>query len=181
MRITVEDFAETYKVSDRSTAYSALKEATERLYGRDIRTYDNLGRRHGRFRWVQSIEYHDGQGYVELVFTQHVAPYITLLHKKFTTYILRQISTVNSIYSIRLFELLMQFKRTGIVVIGVEELKLLFELEGKYDRFANLKVRVIEPAVQELRVKANLDISWEAMRRNRRVETLRFTFHENPQ
>lgn len=181
MRITVEYFAETYKVSDRSTAYTALKEATERLYERDIRTYDNRGRRHGRFRWVQSIEYYAGQGYVELVFTQHVAPYITLLHKQFTTYILKRISTVNSIYSIRLFELLMQFKNTSVVVIGVEELKLLFELEGKYDRFANLKARVIEPAVQELRVKANLNISWEAMRRNRRVETLRFTFHDNPQ
>ncbi|MCP4903061.1 MAG: replication initiation protein [bacterium] len=181
MRITVEDFAEMYRVSDRSTAYTALKEATERIYERDIKTYDKRGRRYGRFRWVQSIEYHDGQGHVELVFTQHVAPYITLLHKQFTTYILKQISTVNSIYSIRLFELLMQFKGTGTVVISVDELKMLFELEGKYDRFTNLKARVIEPAVLELRTKANLDITWEPLRRKRQVQSLRFTFQENPQ
>ena len=181
IRISVGDFAETYRISDRSTAYTALKEATDRLYERDIKTYDERGRRYGRFRWVQSVEYHQGEGYVELVFTQRVAPYITLLHKQFTTYFLKQISRVNSIYALRLFELLMQFKKTGVVVIGVDELKLLFELEGKYDRFANMKARVIVPAVQELRTKANLNISWEPVRHNRRVVSLRFAFHDNPQ
>ena len=108
IRITGGDFAQTHKISERSTAYTALKEAADRLYERDIKTYDERGRRYGRFRWVQSVEYPQGQGYVELVFTQHVAPYITLLHQQFTTYFLKQISRVNSIYAIRLFELLIK-------------------------------------------------------------------------
>ena len=181
MRVSVSDFAETYHISERSTAYTALQEATDRLYERDIKTYDEKGRRYGRFRWVQAVEYHQGQGYVELTFTQRVAPYVTLLHRQFTTYMLKQVAQVNSIYAIRIFELLMQFKTTGVVVMALDEFKLLLELEDKYNRFANLKARVIEPAVSELTSKANLEISWEPIRKNRRVSSLRFKFKENPQ
>jgi plasmid replication initiation protein len=181
IRVTVSDFAETYGMSDRSTAYTALQEATDRLYERDIKTYDENGKRYGRLRWVQAVEYREGQGYVEVTFTQRVAPYVTLLHRQFTTYMLKQIARVSSIYAIRIFELLMQFKTTGVVVIGIDELRLLLELEDKYDRFTNLKARVIEPAIRELTTKANLIISWEPIRRNRKVTSLRFTFRENPQ
>jgi len=181
IRVSVEDFAATYHISDRSTAYTALKEATDRLYERDIKTYDENGQRYGRFRWVQAVEYREGQGYVELTFTQRVAPYVTLLNRQFTSYMLRQIARVNSIYAIRIFELLMQFKRTGVVVMGLDEFRLLLELEGKYDRFSNLKARVIEPAIKELTNKANLEISWEPIRHKRRVTSLRFIFKQNPQ
>ena len=181
IRVTVGDFAETYQISDRSTAYTALQEATDRLYERDIKTYDESGRRYGRFRWVQAVEYHQGQGYVELTFTQRVVPYITLLHRQFTTYLLKQIAQVNTIYAMRIFELLMQFKKTGVVVMSLDEFKLLLELEDKYDRFSNLKARVIEPAIKELTDKAGLQIHWEPIRKKRTVTALRFTFNEDPQ
>jgi plasmid replication initiation protein len=177
----VNNFAETYGISDRSTVYNALQEATDRLYERDIKTYDENGKRYGRFRWVQAVEYQVGQGYVELTFTQRVAPYLTLLHRQFTTYLLKQVAQVNSIYAIRIFELLMQFKATGKIVIGLDELRLLLELEDKYDRFTNMKARVIEPAIRELSTKANIVISWEPVRRKRKVTALRFSFKENPQ
>lgn len=139
VRVTVGDFAETYDISDRSMVYTALQEATDRLYERDIKTYDENGKRYGRFRWVQAVEYQVGQGYVELTFTQRVAPYLTLLYRQFTTYLLKQVAQVNSIYAIRSFELLMQFKATGKVVIGLDELRLLLELEDTYERFTNMK------------------------------------------
>jgi len=88
---------------------------------------------------------------------------------------------VSSIYAIRIFELLMQFKTTGVVVIALEEFRLLLELEDKYDRFTNLKARVLDPAIRELTAKANLDIAVDLIRRNRKVVSLRFTFSENPQ
>lgn len=181
IKISVSDFAEIFDISDRSTVYTVLQEATNRLYERDIKTYDENGKRYGRFRWVQAVEYYEGQGYVELTFTQRVAPYISLLHQQFTSYQLKQIATVSSIYAIRIFEFLMQFKATGVVVIELDEFKRLLEIEGKYDRFANLKVRVIEPAVRELTHKANLIITWIPFRQRNRVTGLRFTFQENPQ
>ncbi len=181
MRVTVGEFAETYAISDRSTAYTALQDAANRLFERDVKTYDDRGRRYGRMRWVQSIEYHQGSGYVELTFTQHVAPYISLLHKQFTSYMLRKIARVTSSYAIRIFEFLMQYKNTGLVVMGLDEFKLLLELDQKYDRFSNLKARVIDPAVRELVVKAGLDITWEPIRTGRTVTKLRFSFREQPQ
>jgi len=181
MRVTVSDFAENFGISDRSTAYTALQDATDRLYERDVKTYDERGRRYGRFRWVQAVEYHQVKGYVELTFTQRVIPYISLLHRQFTSYVLRQIAGVNSSHAFRIFELLMQFKTTGMVVMAIDEFKLLLDLEHKYDRFSNLKTRVIDPAVRELTSKAGLEIEWEPLRTNRRVTSLRFVFKEHPQ
>ncbi len=181
MRVTVGEFAEPYGISDRSTAYTALQDAANRLFERDVKTYDDRGRRYGRMRWVQSIEYHQGSGYVELTFTQHVAPYISLLHKQFTSYMLRKIARVTSSYAIRIFEFMMQYKNTGVVVMGIDEFKLLLELDQKYSRFSNLKARVIDPAVRELVVKAGLDITWEPIRTARTVTGLRFFFREQPQ
>lgn len=181
IRVTVSDYADAYHISDRSTAYTALQEATDRLYERDIKTYDANGKRYGRFRWVQAVDYREGQGYVEVTFSQRVAPYISLLHQQFTTYMLKQVARVNSSYAIRIFELLIQFRKTGVLLIGLDELRLFLELEDKYDRFSNLKARVLDPAIRELKYKANLDISVETLRQNRRVVSLRFTFKENEQ
>lgn len=181
IRVTVDEFSATYEISDRSTAYEALRDASDRLYERDVRTFDAKGKARGRFRWVQAVTYHKGQGYVEVTFSQNVAPYVTLLHREFTSYMLKQVSKVNSIYAIRMFELLMQFKSTGMLLLGLDEFKRLLALDDKYDRFSNLKLRVIDPAIKELTNKANLEIRWTAIRDKRRVTSLRFDFKENPQ
>jgi plasmid replication initiation protein len=87
--------------------HTALQQATDERYKRDIKTDDESGRRHGRSRWVQAVEYREGQGSVALAFTQGVPLYVTLLHQQLTTYLLKQVTQVSSIYAIRIFEPLM--------------------------------------------------------------------------
>ena len=172
------DFAETYGVPEHK-AYEYLEEATTKLFERDIKTYD--GRSRTRFRWVDWVKYHDGEGYVSLSFTRWVAPYLTLLHKQFTSYRLVQIASLRSVYAIRLYELLMQFKETGKREISLQKFKDRLELSDKYNRFSNLKARVIESAVKELEVKSNLLIEWEPIRKGRTVIALSFVFQEDLQ
>ncbi|WP_411268939.1 replication initiation protein [Pseudomonas guariconensis] len=53
-------------------------------------------------------------------------------------------------HSFRLFELLMQFKSTGVLVIEVEKLRILLDLGDSYKRFNNLRQRVITPSINEI-------------------------------
>lgn len=178
IHIYAKDFGEIYKL-DQKDVYRALAEATTNLYHRDIKTYD--GRNRERFRWVDYVKYHDQEGYVSLSFTRWVAPYLSLLHKQFTSYRIKQVAMLKSIYSIRLFELLIQFKSTGKLIIEVSKFKDFLELGDQYNRFYDLKRWVIEPAIKELKNKSNLIIEWEVNKKGQKIESLLFTFKENEQ
>lgn len=171
--VNVADFAAMFSL-DMKNAYRELEDAANALYERDIRTYDGKARE--RFRWVYHVKYISSEGRVELEFSPSIAPYLTLLHERFTSYQLEQIANLRSIYAIRLFEFLMQYKKTGRLTVLLKDFKAWLELEQQYDRFSNLKARVIEPAAQELREKNHLDIQWKAIKKGRSVERLEFTF-----
>lgn len=176
--ITALEFAEMFDI-ELQTAYEALQDASASLFERDIRTFD--GRIKARFRWVERIAYIDGESRVELTFTLHVAPYLTQLHKNFTAYGFHQVSQLKSSYSIRLFEMLIQYRQTGWVQISLNKFRERLMLEKSYQRFDNLKARVINPAIKELEEKSSLIIQWEPIRNGRKIEALRFTFKEDEQ
>lgn len=176
--ITAREFADLFNI-ELHTAYEALQDAAASLFDRDIKTYD--GRTRERFRWVDRIAYIDGESRVELTFTLHVSPYLSLLHKNFTVYGFHQVAQLKSSYSIRLFEMLVQYRKTGWMQISVDKFRERLMLDGAYKRFDNLKARVIRPAVKELEEKSSLIIQWEPIRESRKIVALRFTFKDNDQ
>jgi len=173
--ITAKEFAQTFGIEEKH-AYAALDEAASTLYERDIRTND--GKYRERFRWVCGIKYHDHEGKVTLGFSTWVTPYLTMLHERFASYKLNQISGLKSIYSIRLLEFLTQFKATGKFIIELDRFKDRLDLKNEYKRFFDLKKRVIEPAVNELREKSNLVIDWIPIKSGKTIKQLQFSFFE---
>lgn len=176
-RLTVyaHEFAETYQLSENK-AYEQLKEATDRFYERDLKIHD--GKAKERYRWLDFVKYHDGEGYVSISFTQWVAPYLTLLNREFTSYQLRAIASLRSTYAIRLFQLLAQYRLRGQREITVQILRERLDLGDKYERFSNLKARVIQPAINELNSKSTMVVGWRPKRRARGVTAIVFTFAE---
>jgi plasmid replication initiation protein len=103
-----------------------------------------------------------------------------MLHKQFSSYRLKQIAGLKSVYSIRLLEFLTQFKSTGKLAIELRKFKDRLEIKNEYKRFYNLKMRVIEPAVKELMEKSNLIINWKPIKTGKRITQLEFIFSEKP-
>nr|WP_271179995.1 replication initiation protein [Paracoccus kondratievae] len=123
------------------------------------------------------MAYQEGEGYVELNFTSHVAPYLMALETRFTTYKLQQTSALRSIHSWRLFENLKRWENTGKWIVEIEDFHRVMESRKSYqENFAQLRKWVIEPAVKELRENNNLDISWRPIKSGRRVSKLVFLF-----
>jgi len=174
--ITAKEFSKTFGIEEKH-AYEALNEAANILYERDIRTYD--GKYRERFRWICGIKYHDNEGKVTLSFSTWITPYLTMLHERFASYKLKQIAGLKSIYSIRLLEFLTQFKATGKLLIELDRFKDRLDLKNEYKRFFDLKKRVIEPAVKELKEKSNLFIDWKPIKIGRVIKQLEFIFSEN--
>ena len=177
-RITAIEYQKMFNLNQKN-AYRELKSATDNLYERDIKTYDDKGM--DRFRWVERVRYEKREGFVELHFTDSIAPYLTKIYTNFTQYQLDSLSDVKSIYAIRLFEMLKRWEQKGERFITMKDFRKWFEIEKKYTKYFNLKKRVIEPAIKELEDKANLIISWDEIKKGRKVVGFDFMFEENKQ
>lgn len=173
--VTAIEFAKKCGIEEKH-AYKALDEASSSLYEKDIRTYN--GKNRERFRWVCGVKYHDSEGKVSLSFSQRIIPYLSMLHDKITSYDLKQISELKSVYSFRLFEFFIRFKSTGKFFIGLDKFKSLLEIQNQYKRFYDLKRWVIEPAIKELTTKNNFEITWKTIKQGREIKQLQFFFRE---
>lgn len=177
--ITAAEFAETFGIPVNQ-AYEILEDASSRLYERDIKTFDKDAKIRGRFRWVDSVKYWDGEAKVTLSLSRHIVPYLTLLHQQFTTYELKQVSQLKTAYSIRFYELLLQFLSTGERQISLEKLRDLLALKNEYPRFFDLKKRIIEPSITDINASTNLTVEWDVVKKGRVITGLIFIFQKNP-
>lgn len=183
IKITAVEFAECYQI-DARTAYDQLKRNSLNLFQRYITRVENSsrGKKLERIRWIDRIVYHDGEGYVELNFTAHVAPHLLALTRSFTTYKLQQTSALRSVHSWRLFENLKQWESTGKWIVDIQDFHHAMQATPSYQsNFAQLRKWVIEPAVDELRSVAGLEIEWSAHKTGRKVSRLLFRFRPTQQ
>lgn len=126
--IKASDYMELYDV-DRATAYQALQEASERLFNRYF-TYDDLVNKdlmlyeRLKSRWVTKIGYIDSQATISLYLSDDVLSMVGKLDSRYTYYYLNQIANLTSMYAVRIYEMLMQWRKKKIVPsIGIEELR----------------------------------------------------------
>ncbi len=179
--VTAKEFSAQFGISlDKS--YQTLKEVSEQLFERYV-IIDNpdpsdKSIKYTKTRWISAINYHSDAGKVSLIFAAFMIPYLSELQGQFTFYLLENISGMTSIYAIRLYELLMQWKTTGTREIEIDWLKKQFEIENGYERMFDLKKYVIDPAVKDINTHSNYQVAWTQRKTGRRVTHLKFTFAE---
>ncbi|MBX4420448.1 RepB family plasmid replication initiator protein, partial [Mycobacterium tuberculosis] len=96
----------------RQNGYIRMKEAEETLFNRRFSFTDSEGKL-VKSRWIQRVRYLDNEGAIELAFTMDVVKAITRLNgaeEFFTQYLLNQTANLNSVCSVRLYELRVQWK-----------------------------------------------------------------------
>lgn len=179
--LSAKDFATLFLVSE-DRAYHALVDVAESLFNRYI-IIDNPFPDRPRIerlktRWISSIYYMSAEGKICLTFAQDMLPYLSELKGQFTKYELKHIGNMTSIYGIRLYELLMQWKSTGKREIEIDWLKKRFEIEDKYTSIKDLKLKVIDPAIKDINTHSNFSVSWTQRKTGRRVTHLTFEFAE---
>ena len=188
-KITAAEYAETFGV-DANTAYEQLQDAAKQLYQRSITFYEAAHRRKGKdieptrvtMRWVGSVRYHKGEGWVTVKWWPELLKHLTGLKSQFTTYQLEQASALRSGYSWRLLELLSRFESTGWAEYTVEDFAQAMDATDKQRAdFAAIRRKIIEPAVKELCEKDGWLIQWRPLKRGRKVAAVRFEFRRDPQ
>lgn len=182
MKIQIEaaDYAERTGISlDRS--YKDIKNGCRELMKTIITTRDTKAKTTEECVVVSWMRYHDDQGWLEATFTPWIAPYIHHLTKiGYTTIAVDEAVKFSSFHTIRLYELMMQFQRTGERYITIESLRNTFQIEKKqYARWVDFSRRVIEPGVKEIEEKTNWVVIWEPVKTGRKITSLSFLFEKS--
>ncbi len=187
-KITAADYAEVFGVS-ADTAYEQLQDAAKHLFERKITFYDPVNKRSGKsleptkkvMRWVGQADYHKGEAWVELHWWPALVGALMGLKRNFTSYQLKQTTALRSVYAWRLLELLTRFKATGWAQFDIEDFLVSMDAPPSLSDFAQVRRRIISPAVTELVVKDGWSISWLPIKAGRKVTAVRFEFTRNDQ
>lgn len=153
-RIEIDRFAEMFN-REHGQIYQEVKEAVlKRFWERDFSYVDQNGKI-VLLRWLTKVTHDDKTGYLEIKFSEEIQPYLHQLQKNFTSYYISQISKFKSIYSIRFYEhsiMLLEKNHSNQWKFSllVSEIKQKLGINDKYDRFSNLKSRILEPAKHEI-------------------------------
>ena len=184
LRIDARRYAEVFNTT-RQNAYKRMKEAEDTLFNRRFSFYDDDGKL-VKSRWIQQVRYLDDEGAIELVFTLAVVQGISRIDgvkEFFTQYLLSQTAQLNSVYSARLYELLIQWRSTGKVpIIDLGDFREQLGIGiNEYQRMHHFKARVLEPAIKEINEKTDIKAEYEQHKKGRVISGFSFKFKKKPQ
>lgn len=169
---TVADFVREFPEISIDNAYKQIQNAIKRIYDRSVKTEDD--ERITEFRWVSSRTYFKKEGRFRIAMTDEIMPYLTQLKGQFAQYQLKNIAYFNSVHSIRIYELITQYRSVGNREITIENLKKWLQVEENYSRWNNFKARVLDVAITEINEKSDLFVEYEPIKRGRKITALKF-------
>ena len=112
---------------------------------------------------------------LELYIDKDLIPYILDLKKHFTTYEISNILSLNSAYSIRIYELLKQKQYRGCRNIKVDKLREYLGIkQGEYNRFYDFERWILKVAKEEINEYTDLKIDYEKIKRGRKIDEINF-------
>jgi plasmid replication initiation protein len=181
LRIDAMRYAEVFGVT-KQNAYQRMKEAEETLFNRRFSFYDSDGYL-VKSRWVQQVKYLENEGALELVFTLAVVQGISRIDgvkEFFTQYLLNQTTNLTSVYSARLYELLIQWQSTGEVpMVELSEFKMQLGIKNnEYSRIEAFKRRVLDLAINEINEKTDITASYKQHKKGRQIVGFSFSFKQ---
>ena len=160
---------------DGKASHKEFKDAVNRLYERSIVLRD--GDESDSFRWIQEKVFKEST-VAFIRFSKPILPFLSNLKAEFTKYLESDIVGMSSPYSIRFYELIMQYRSVGHREISLENLRWMFQLQNKYPVWADLKKRVIEQAIKEINEHSPYNLTIEPKRTGRKITSIVLKFQD---
>ena len=180
--LTVEQARDLfYTEKNAQNVYRDLATAVEKLYERDVKIKmpngDIL-----QTRFVQSIVWSPDRLQIQVKFADDIKPYLSELKSNFSSYKLKHIVQLTSIYAIRLYGWLVSWASQNQFYkeLEIDDIRDKLELENKYQAIGEFKRRVIEPAIRQINANTDfeLDVSYKKIKRE--IRWIQFRFNQKP-
>jgi len=176
--ITIKEFAKLLGVnlSTNKNFYSRVKKASGILLSKRVTIHE----KEGDFQtvWLSGIQYYDNEGKVAVSFHPKLIKYYLQL-QKYTKYRLKNITNLNSEYSLKLYEALKQYEKIGERIYELKDLKKFLGVENEYDRFYDFKRRILLITQKEVSEKTDISFEFEEIKEGRSIKAIRFYIKAN--
>ena len=181
LRIDALRYADVFGTT-RQNAYMRMKEAEETLFNRRFSFFDEDGKL-VKSRWISQVKYLDNEGAIEIVFTPAVVQGISRINgvkEFFTQYLLSQTAQLKSVYSSRLYELLIQWRSTEKTpIINLEDFRAQLGIEeNQYKLMSDFKKRVLDLAINDINEKTDIKVTYQQHKKGRSISGFSFNFKQ---
>ena len=185
-RFCATDLAELWGVKPDQNIYKSVRQVANSLRRRTLDIYDEATNSALNVGWISSSKYFLGEGYVELCFDPNLKPHLLKLKTCFVKMSLGVLLQLRSSYTMRIYELLNQFKKVKVRRIEYLELRGILGIpENKFARYNNFKRKVLLVAQRELKEGSSkkeeeFDIWFDFLeiKQARKVVAIEFLIHE---
>ena len=155
--------------------YSEIRDIAEKLNQEPI--VIKSGEKVTTAYFVAGYEIDAGARTVTFEVSLLLKPYLLALKRNFTRYPLNYIARLRSAYSIRLYELLCQYRNIGHRTFDLATLQML--LGSNYEFYGNFKDKVLTIAKRDLVSNTDIDFDYVEIKTARKVTALKFTIFAN--
>lgn len=159
----IRDLAEVSQKSiheDTAKAASKLVRQPFEFWSPDKKDYEG-------YPIFSVCKYKSGEGVIEAKFNEDARSFLLQLREHFTQYRLKQAIPLSTPYAIRTYEISKMIERPGerrSRQISIERFRSMFKLENKYKRHCDMRRRVINPSVEEVNKKTDVEIICDDVR-----------------
>lgn len=129
--------------------------------------------------WFSDIEYIKGESRFLVSFSKKLKPYLLELKNRFVSYNLKNILLLKSTYSIRIYQLLLEYKKIGARKYLVSDLQDILQVPKSLLRYSQFKQKVLEPTRKDIEKNTDIKFTYEEIKKNRKVDEVIFYIQTN--
>lgn len=187
IEITPSEFVDAFDI-DTKSVYRKLKNAVKGIGRKPIQIPVKGTSKIKEYFWLSYNEYdNDDSGTsVKLKFNSELEPYLYDLKGNFTSIAFEQAARLNTSFSYRLYQWLIQAKnfkknRKGGSIqleLNIDWMKSQSGLTGKYELWSKFKEKIIEPSVKSINAKTDISVIWSPVKKGRKVIAVQFNYVE---
>lgn len=185
-KINVGDIVKEFDLNKGGFVYDEIKKASEKLLTKRVQiertTAEGIAEIVDTYLVVSTARPKEAtkDNYIKLRFHSDLKPFLLELKQRYLVYDIRNILSLTSIYSIRLFELLKQYQKIGKRRFLVDELKLALSIEpDEYTLYGHFKNRIILKAQKDLLEHTDIYFEFDEETEKKKVIALTFKIYEN--
>jgi len=181
-QIETHKFIKLFELESNKDIYSQIKETVmtkfwEREFTIDIHEEEEKKQ---RLRWLSGVEYSDKTGFLKIFINPQLKHLLHQLKGHFTSYHLDKISSFQSGYSVRIYEIsLMNLNQSNknkcSFWIEIAHLKEKLDISEKYKQFADFNKRILEPVKKDINKHSDIRLSYELIKKGRAYHEIKFS------
>lgn len=173
-KFKVKDLIEEFSLWKNN--YKEIDKASEKLLSR-VLTIKKEDWGFLKINFLSSFEYKKQDASIELCFDPKLRPYLLQIKSFFTSYSLKNIVSLKSFYSIRIYEILKQYQAVWERTISLLQLQEI--LGNKSYKYWMFKQRVLIKAQEELKNHSDIDFTFIEIKNWRKVESIKFLINQS--